>query len=62
MLNQFAEIDAEQIVYKQGVSTDRSTLETFCSPVEEFADTFCRNIELLHPHLFIHCNRASVIL
>lgn len=50
LLTHFDEIDIEQIVYKQWVSTDRSTLETFCSPVEEFADTFCKKIELLPPH------------
>ena len=49
----------EQIVYKLWVSTDRSTLETFCSPVEEFAETFCKKIELLRPHSFIAIEQAS---
>ena len=48
LLTHFDEIDVEQIVYKQWVSIDRSTLETFCLPVEEFADTFCKKIELFH--------------
>ena len=59
LLNHFDEIDVEQIVYKQWVSTDRSTLETFCSPIEEFADTFCKKIELLRPHSFIASEQAS---
>ena len=41
-----AETDIERIVYKQWVSTDRSIVEILCSPVEEFADTFCEKIEL----------------
>ena len=40
LLTHSDEIDVAQIVYKPWLSTDRSTLETFCSPVEEFADTF----------------------
>ena len=59
LLTHFDEIDVEQIVYKQWVSTDRSTLETFCSPIEEFADTFCKKIELLRPHSFIATEQAS---
>ena len=41
LLTHFDETDAEQIIYKQWVSTDRSTLETFCSPFQDFVDTFC---------------------
>ena len=37
LLNHFEEVDAEQIVYKQWISTNLSTLETFCVPIEEFA-------------------------
>ena len=59
LLTHFDEIDVEQIVYKQWVSTYRSTLEIFCSPVEEFADTFCEKIELLRPHSFIATEQAS---
>ena len=46
------EIDMDQIVYKQWVSTDRSTLETFCVPPEEFVE-ICEKLELLRPHSFI---------
>ena len=35
------ENDMDQIVYKQWISTDRSTLETFCVPPEEFVEIFC---------------------
>ena len=59
LLTYFDEIDVEQIIYKQWVSTDRSTLETFCSPVEEFVDTFCMKLELLRPHSFIATQQAS---
>ena len=59
LLTHLDEIDAEQIIYKQWVSTDRSTLETFCLPVEEFVDTFCMKLELLCPHSFIATQQAS---
>ena len=35
-------VDVEQVVHKQWVSTNRSTLETFCLPVDEFADISAR--------------------
>ena len=53
------ENDVEQIVYKQWVSTDRSTLETYCASSEEFADTFCEKLELLRPHSFVASEQAS---
>ena len=53
------ENDTDQIVYKQWVSTDRSTLETHCAPAEEFVDTFCEKLELLRPHSFIASEQAS---
>ncbi len=62
LLIHFDEIDVEQIVYKQLVSTNRSTLETFCSPVEEFADTFCKKIHRTIVSPFIHCKRVGIIL
>ena len=62
LLTHFDEFDVEQTVYKQWVSTDRSTLKTFCSPVEEFADTFCEKIELLHPHSFIATEQAILCI
>ena len=59
LLTQFDENDMDQIVYKQWVSTDRSTLETYLSQAEEFADTFCDKLELLRPHSFIAKEQAS---
>ena len=38
------ENDMDQIVYKQWISTDRSTLETFCVPPEEFVEIFCEKL------------------
>ena len=46
LLTCFDETDVEQIVYKQWVSTDRSTLETFCSPYEDFVYAFYEKVGL----------------
>ena len=51
--------DIDQIIYKQWVSTDRSTLETCCASAEEFVDTFCEKLELLRSHSFIASEQAS---
>ena len=51
--------DVDQIVYKQWVSTDRSTLETRCASAEVFVDTFCEKLDLLRPHSFIATEQAS---
>ena len=59
LLTHFDKTDVEQIIYKQWVSTDRSTLETYYSPVQEFVDTFCEKVELLRPHSFIATEQAS---
>lgn len=53
LLTHFDETDAEQIVYKQWA------LETFCSPFQDFIDTFCEKVELLRPHSFIATEQAS---
>ena len=53
------ENDVDKIVYKQWVSTDRSTLETYCVPAEEFVEIFCEKIELLRPHSSIASEQAS---
>ena len=52
------ENDVDNIVYKQWVSTDRSTLETYCVPAEEFVKIFCEKTELLCPS-FIASEQAS---
>ena len=49
----------DNITFKQWVSVDRSTLETYTKPVDEFVDTFCEKLELLRPHSFIASQQAS---
>ena len=46
-------------MFKQWVSTDRSTLETHCLPAEEFADLFCEKLEALRPHSFLAREQSS---
>ncbi len=48
----------DELVYKQWVSTDRSTLETHCLAAEEFVDAFCEKLHLLCPHSFIASEQA----
>ena len=62
LLTHLDEIDAEQIIYKQWVSTDRSTLETFCLPVEEFVDTFCMKTSYVSIHSLLHSRHHSMHL
>ena len=49
----------DNITFKQWVSVDRSTLETYTKPVDEFVDMFCEKLELLRPHSFIAAQQAS---
>ena len=49
----------DNITYKQWVSVDRSTLETYTKPVDEFVEKFCEKLELLRPHSFIAAQQAS---
>ena len=70
LLTHFDEIDVENglYIYKQWVYTNKCSLETFCSPVEEFSNTLYETVELLHPHSLIateasfyaSCNLAYV--
>ena len=53
------ENNMDDIVYKQWIATDRSTLETYCLPVEEFVEIFCEKLELLRPHSFIASEQAA---
>ncbi len=46
----------DNITFKQWVSVDRTTLETYTKPVDEFVDMFC---EKLRPHAFITGQQAS---
>ena len=34
-------------------------METYCSPFQEFVDTFCEKVEVLRPHSFIATEQAS---
>ena len=49
----------DTITFKQWVSVDRCTLETFIKPVDEFIDLFCEKLEVLCPHAFIAAQQAS---
>ena len=51
--------EIDQVVFKQWVSTDRSTLETHCLSSEEFADLFCEKLEILRPHSFLAKEQAA---
>ena len=41
--------EIDQVLFKQWISIDWSTLETHCLPSEKFADLFCEKLEILRP-------------
>ena len=47
------------ITFKQWVSVDRCTLETYTKSVEEFVDMFCDKLDVLRPHAFIATQQAT---
>ena len=49
----------DHVTFKQWVSVDRTTLETYTKPVEEFVEMFCEKLELLRPHSFIASQQAA---
>ena len=49
----------DDIVFKQWVSVDRSTLETMSKPVDEFIDLFCDKLNLLLSHSFTAIQQTS---
>ena len=51
--------DIDEIVFKQCVSTDRSTLGKPCLAADEFVDLFCEELELLCPHSFLAKEQAT---
>lgn len=59
LCTQFDEDEVEKIIYKQWVSTDRPTLETYCATPEEFVESFCERLALLQPHSFIANEQAK---
>lgn len=49
----------DTVVYKQWVSVDRSTLETFSKSADDFVDNFCEKLEVLLPRSFITRHQSS---
>ena len=49
----------DNVMFKQWVSVDRSTLETYSMSTDEFVDKFCEKLELLRPHYFIASQQAE---
>lgn len=49
----------DTITYKQWVSVDRSTLDTFSNTSDEFVECFCKKLEQLIPHSFIAIQQAT---
>ena len=49
----------DSVVYKQWVSVDRSTLETFSKSAYDFVDALCEKLEILLPHSFIARQQSS---
>ena len=49
----------DNIVHKQWVSVDRSTLETISKSSDNFVDDFCEKLEILLPHTFIAKQQSS---
>ena len=51
----------DNVTFKQWVSVDRSTLETYSKSTDEFIDMFCEKekLELLGPHYFIASQHAT---
>ena len=48
----------DEIVYKQWVSVDRSTLESICNSSDDFVESFCEKLNLLLSHSFIATQQA----
>ena len=49
----------DYVSYKQWVSVDRSTLETFSKPADDFVEFFFEKLKLLIPHSFVATQQAS---
>ena len=49
----------DNITFKQWVAVDRSTLETYTKPVDEFVEMFIEKLETLRSHAFIATQQAS---
>ena len=53
LLQSFEDKAVDEVQYKQWTCTDRSQLETFVQPVEEYVEAFLEKIEALSRHDFI---------
>jgi hypothetical protein len=49
----------DNVTFKQWVSVDRSTLETYSTSADDFVDKLCEKLELLRPHYFIASQQAD---
>ena len=49
----------DNVMFKQWVSVDRSTLETYSKSTDEFVDMFCDKLEILRPHYFIASQQSA---
>ena len=59
LLSSLEKAVVDEIIFKQWVSTDRSSLETFYLSAEDFVDLFCEKLEALRPHSFIAKQQAD---
>ena len=49
----------DNIMFKQWTAVDRSRLETFSMPSDEFVELFCDKLKLLSPHSFIASQQST---
>jgi len=49
----------DEIVYKQRLSVDRSTLESMCNTSDEFVELFCEKLNILLFHSFMATQQAA---
>ena len=49
----------DNVVFKQWTAVDRSRLETFSMPSDEFVELLCDKLKLLSPHSFIASQQSS---
>lgn len=59
MIDLFDEEMIDSVTYKQWVSVDRCSFETFTKTSEEFVESFCDQIEILKRHHFISKQQSS---
>ena len=50
----FAELDIDEVSYKQWVSTDRTELSSFTESSTEFVESLMAKLQVLKLHMFIH--------